>query len=263
MQESLSRTRRIPIQGDFNLPEICWVEEEAPVGTKVEAYLTWLHEHAQIQHIMQATRFRNQQKASVLELVIARFLSDISELAVKAQLGKNYHELLRLLLLTKHSKPTASHNRGYRRTNVAAVKVAVEHLDMVPLPPESTLEERWFAVKETTNVVEAIAKSDTSSPEEMLGPIYGVPDCRCEVDLQEGTQQTTIPSTGSEVNMRINPVSHEEVYHLLKTTQITSAVGPDDFSSSLLKYGAGSITEVFMVSLNNLVTGPTKAFARR
>ncbi|VDP92652.1 unnamed protein product [Echinostoma caproni] len=90
LQEFISKTQRILILGDFNLPEICWVDGEAPVGTKGESFLTWLYEHALIQHIMRATRFRNQQRASALDLVKTRYLSDTSEVAVENPLGLKF-----------------------------------------------------------------------------------------------------------------------------------------------------------------------------
>ncbi|VDP91663.1 unnamed protein product [Echinostoma caproni] len=183
MQEFISKTQRILILGDLNLPEICWVEAEAPVRTKGESFLTWLHERALIQHIMQTTRFRNQQRASVLDLVITRYLSEISEEAVENPLCKSDPGVLRLALPMKHSKPAAPPKRCYRRINVAALQEAAEHVDWVPLSPGPTLEERWsvtqvellrltdgYAPFKPRSNRQVTARSGTSSPEEMLGP---------------------------------------------------------------------------------------------
>ena len=147
LQEFLSRSQRMLIVGDFNLPEINWMEQCAPRGTPGETLLDWLHTHGLTQHVMQATRFRDQQRPSLLDLVITRYSSDVSSIVLEDPIGKSDHAVVRLVLCSKHSRPPDALVRCYAQLDVTALRAAAGQITWTPESLDPTVEDRWELIK--------------------------------------------------------------------------------------------------------------------
>ena len=147
MQEFLSRTQRMVIVGDFNLPEVNWMEQHAPRETTGEALLEWIQAHGLRQHVIQATRFRAHQRPSLLDLVITRYDSDIGAILVEEPIGKSDHVVVKIVLCVKHGKHTDPLVRCYSQMDEVALQNAAEQLVWIPESRDPTVEERWALIK--------------------------------------------------------------------------------------------------------------------
>ena len=147
MQEALSKFQRILIIGDFNLPEINWEEGWAPTGSSGEAFLQWLHAHALVQHVTQTTRFRDQQRPSLLDLAISRYPTDVASVELEDPLGKSDHAVFRLKLVTRHPRPTEKLVRNYGRIKVAEMVSEAATISWYPGTPNPSIEDRWDRIK--------------------------------------------------------------------------------------------------------------------
>ena len=83
--------QRMVIMGDFNFPEIEWATENALLESPGKGFLDWMHGKALFQHISSPTRFRGNQKPSLLDLIISSNEGDVSNLKLHAPLGKSDH----------------------------------------------------------------------------------------------------------------------------------------------------------------------------
>jgi hypothetical protein len=79
--------------GDFNIPEINWIDETTPANTTHLAFtfMECLRDCFLYQHVRQPTHFRGDQQANVLDLILSNEESMISDVSYGAPLGKSHH----------------------------------------------------------------------------------------------------------------------------------------------------------------------------
>ena len=142
----MAKTPNFVIVGDFNLPEIDWETEYAPNGSTSQKMLAWLHSHALTQHIRHPARFRSGHVPSILDLVITRYDSDVSECVLQDPLGKSDYCVLCIVLPTDHKK-SVTKVRNYGRVQVDQLKAEAEVLQWVPKCWAQTIVERWGLIK--------------------------------------------------------------------------------------------------------------------
>ncbi|MGL5756646.1 MAG: reverse transcriptase domain-containing protein, partial [Paraclostridium sp.] len=140
--------RRFIIVGDLNVPEISWEHENSPEGTVGCILLDWLHLNAFTQHIKLPTRFRGEQTASTLDLVITRYANDIRSVEVEGPLCKSDHVVLKLIMPIVTQRSARQQIRNFNRVNVEKLLEAAREVDWIPVGEQPTLEERWKSIKD-------------------------------------------------------------------------------------------------------------------
>jgi hypothetical protein len=84
------------VLGDFNYPEINWstLRPDAAMGRPVQDFLDCVQDCFLFQHVSEATRFRLDQRANVLDLVFTNEEAMISNLKVHEPVGSSDHAVL-------------------------------------------------------------------------------------------------------------------------------------------------------------------------
>ncbi len=84
------------IMGDFNHPEINWTDVTSPTDDnhKASIFLESVRDAYLYQHVSDATHFRSNQQANILDLVFTNEESMIQSIVHTAPLGKSHHALL-------------------------------------------------------------------------------------------------------------------------------------------------------------------------
>ena len=84
---------KVVLVGDFNLPDIDWMNMTAPGSENnlSNKFLLNLFDNGLFQHIMENTRIRGRNQPSLLDLVITSDEESIFDIALLAPLGKSDH----------------------------------------------------------------------------------------------------------------------------------------------------------------------------
>ena len=146
LEECRAYAHRILIIGDFNLPEIEWDTGYAPMGSPGMFFLEWLHTHSLHQHITAPTRFRGNQKPSLLDLIISPNGGDISNILVQVPLGKSDHGVVIFTLHIKKAKQTPKWSRNFSSINHESMIQRTSELDWHSQTTTS-VEAKWEILK--------------------------------------------------------------------------------------------------------------------
>ena len=86
------------ILGDFNFPEINWHEETFSKGANhvSSLFLEGIKDLFLYQHVNSATRYREHQRPSILDLILTNIENMISNLEYLPGLGKSDHIVLKI-----------------------------------------------------------------------------------------------------------------------------------------------------------------------
>ena len=89
----LKKYSHLLVCGDFNIPDIDWVEELTPQSTTNIGYMFMecIRDCYLTQHVKFPTHRRGDQKANVLDLVLSTEEGMVSNLTMEAPLGKSHH----------------------------------------------------------------------------------------------------------------------------------------------------------------------------
>ncbi|KAK6171923.1 hypothetical protein SNE40_018343 [Patella caerulea] len=82
--------------GDFNYPEIDWIEESTPpdVRHKATQFMEAVRDSFLVQHVKEPTHYRSNQTPNLLDLVFTNEEGMISKITHSAPLGKSHHQIL-------------------------------------------------------------------------------------------------------------------------------------------------------------------------
>ena len=147
LESCRARSQRVIIVGDFNIPEVDWTYQECPVDAPGEKFLLWLQDKALYQHVYSSTRFRENQRPSLLDLIFTSNEGDVSSVDILAPLGKSDHTVICFTLHLHKMKSKPKMSRNFGRMDKVGLLRAAEGLNWV-IPPASHLEERWQNIKE-------------------------------------------------------------------------------------------------------------------
>ena len=83
----------VVVLGDFNYPDIDWINESCRCSTNHPAskFLECTRDCFLTQHVLEPTHFRGEQSANTLDLVLSSDENLISDVKVKAPVGKSHH----------------------------------------------------------------------------------------------------------------------------------------------------------------------------
>ncbi|XP_071959921.1 uncharacterized protein [Antedon mediterranea] len=84
------------ITGDFNFGSIDWINQASGYSDSHDGtnFMNWVQDHFYFQHVTQATRFRDGQNPSLLDLVFTNEEDMIDDICYSARLGKSDHAVL-------------------------------------------------------------------------------------------------------------------------------------------------------------------------
>jgi len=115
--EQTSIADKLIITGDFNLPQIQWEDgigicmTESRIGASTEeSFIKCLEENFLTQHVDQPTRYRENQAANTLDLIITNMDTNITSIKYLSPLGKSDH-------ITLEFEVEADAVQGSNRTN--------------------------------------------------------------------------------------------------------------------------------------------------
>ena len=107
------------IVGDFNLPGIDWLLEDEGDSQVEHRFMHCFQNAALHQHVREPTRIRFEQRPAILDLVLTRLESEISELEQEVPLGKSDHNVLLFQTCIVLEKPPRRMFRNYGRIDIA------------------------------------------------------------------------------------------------------------------------------------------------
>lgn len=126
------------LMGDFNAPAIDWRTEVALNSSFFEnELLKTIHELAAHQHVKEFTRFREQCRPSLLDLLITQYESDLHEVKIGAPIGKSDHATIHARFLLSRNKPPQKWIRLYNRVDGASIISHARALNWTGLGVES------------------------------------------------------------------------------------------------------------------------------
>ena len=135
----------VVIFGDFNLPDINWENHTATSRGAGVSYLEWLHSHALYQHVSEATRFRDGQVSSTLDLVLSSAEHSVTQLRYLPPLGKSDHVVLACTIALRYRKPPIKMTRRFHRLDWSDVQHTATQYNWYST--DSNIEARWTVLK--------------------------------------------------------------------------------------------------------------------
>jgi exonuclease III len=115
---SLPAKSHMLIMGDFNYPEIDWLEESTPPDVRQRAtqFMEAVRDSFMVQHVKDPTHYRGNQTPNLLDLVFTNEEGMISKVSHNAPLGKSHHQVLQFNYLCysdqKQKEPRLNLKKG-------------------------------------------------------------------------------------------------------------------------------------------------------
>ncbi len=113
------------IIGDFNFPEIDWLDEvcnkdETHVASR---FLKASRDGFMLQHVKEPTRWRNGQRSNTLDLIFTNKDSLVSDIQIRSPIGKSDHGVVIFKVLCDTKDVSSSTTRyQYEKANIAGMK---------------------------------------------------------------------------------------------------------------------------------------------
>ena len=101
LRKAVQHNSNIIISGDFNFKEIDWNYDHTPPGKHhLNHFIDTIHDCFLYQHVTEPTRFRNNERPSLLDLILSRENGDVKELSYLPPLGDSDHLSMRFRMIT-------------------------------------------------------------------------------------------------------------------------------------------------------------------
>ena len=133
------------IVGDFNLPKVDWSSWSTPsFHTISDLFLDTLDDEFLTQHVSFATRFRDGQTPSTLDLIVTRDDAQLEDVSTGAPLGNSDHIMICFEYVCSVHIPTTSNRRYlYERGNYQQFNYELINLDWDGLFSGLSVEAMW------------------------------------------------------------------------------------------------------------------------
>ncbi len=138
------------IFGDFNFPEINWIDESCNKDTShiASRFLENTREVLLIQHIKEPTRWRDGQQSNTLDLLFTNKEGLISDLEILPPLGKSDHGIVIFSLHCDYKKCTTPKTRMlFNKGDYSSLRAELD-VNWESLMAEKSTEECWSIIKE-------------------------------------------------------------------------------------------------------------------
>ena len=147
--DTACRENQTPIIiGDFNLPGIDWhLEDEGDSQVEYE-FMHCFQQASLYQHVRHPTRSRFSQRPAILDLVLTRLESEISDLKQEVPLGKSDHNVLLFQTCIVLEKPPRKYFRNYGKMQIEALVKEAETIDWLPPKSVSSVDERCNVLRD-------------------------------------------------------------------------------------------------------------------
>ena len=118
------------ICGDFNYPEIDWVNEHVNESTPViSPFIQVIQDNNLYQHVTEPTRYRHNQEPSLLDLILTNEEGMLSELIHKTGLGESDHECLHFYLSCYADVKNHSNRKNYHKGDYVTIRNRLQPID--------------------------------------------------------------------------------------------------------------------------------------
>lgn len=144
------------MMGDFNLPETRWREKLPENNDELLNFLT-LNEHVQV--VTEYTRFRANQKPSLLDLVIINEKQGYEDIKVSPPLGLSDHVVITYRINGSLVSITKEESKFYGNVDWDIISNIINHIDWEDEFDSLSVQEMWDCLKENIdNWVKIITK---------------------------------------------------------------------------------------------------------
>ena len=118
------------ICGDFNYPEIDWVNEHVNESTPViSPFIQVIQDNNLYQHVTEPTIYRHNQEPSLLDLILTNEEGMLSELIHKTGLGESDHECLHFYLSCYADVKNHSNRKNYHKGDYVTIRNRLQPID--------------------------------------------------------------------------------------------------------------------------------------
>jgi hypothetical protein len=157
------------IVGDFNHPELEWIDGSSPRDENHPAYLFMesVRDSFLVQHVTKPTHYRSKQIPNILDLVFTSDESMLGELRHEAPLGKSNHKslLFSLKFCTKKT-PRKRERLNFVKGDYDKLHEAVNAVNISKCIKDTNVTESWSLLKDTV-----MSAADACVPKIKLGGV--------------------------------------------------------------------------------------------
>ncbi|XP_065562443.1 uncharacterized protein LOC136028527 [Artemia franciscana] len=130
----VGRSSKFLILGDFNLPLIDWSAHRTSLSTSSyeQQFLDRLDDLCLYQHIVRATRARNDAIPSILDLVITKSIDDILSVDFSPPLGKSDHVVLDIYMnIDAQQRGFKFYRHDYAKADYESMRQFISSLNII------------------------------------------------------------------------------------------------------------------------------------
>ena len=139
--------------GDFNFPQIDWDKETTPLNedSDTNKFLKQTKDAFLIQHVLQPTRYREGQKATLDDLVFSNNEKLVNDIEILPPLGKSDHMTLIVDLALIHKPHRNQERRNFYKGDYEAMRKDLEGVEWDKEFEHLSADEAWNTFKEKIN----------------------------------------------------------------------------------------------------------------
>jgi hypothetical protein len=138
---------KILINGDFNLPNIDWVNSMVNDGNNTfsHKFFDKMNDLYLIQHVLEPTRQRGNNNPSCLDLVISSSEHNVSNIKVCCPIGKADHSVITWDFLTKVNRSCKEniYRFDYNKADFVRLRNLLRDVDWSPVTNSTEVNEAW------------------------------------------------------------------------------------------------------------------------
>ena len=154
------------ITGDFNFPDIDWVNELSPPEVQASNFMEAIRESFLSQHVKVPTHYRSDQNPNILDLIFTSEESMIDSIRHEAPLGKSHHQTLCFVFKCYSENSKKSDTRYcYAKGDYKKLKEIVGSSNLVEEIKHLDVSDAWDKLKKVVlNAVELCVPKVKSGP---------------------------------------------------------------------------------------------------
>lgn len=178
LKDMVEGRTHVLITGDFNYPDIDWVEGTSParVEHKATVFMDTIRDTFLYQHVVKPTHHRGDQQPTLIDLVLSNEEGMVTNLKHNAPLGKSHHQCLTFdfVCYAERSGTEAAGKFAYARGDYEGLKTKVASLDLSSKIKGLNTQDAWnvFSSELEKAMEEFIPKVGGSRPGKKKNPVW-------------------------------------------------------------------------------------------
>ena len=145
-QHHIMKASHMVIMGDFNHPELDWIEVKStkPDNHKASKFLEMIKDCFWTQYITEPTHYRGCQTPNILDLVFSNGEGRVEKAQTESPLGKSHHKITNFNIRSYTQKKTRSITKFiYDRGEYDLMRQERENIKWDQIMEGKNLEETW------------------------------------------------------------------------------------------------------------------------